>query len=255
MGAPGRPGRSCRTPTPERLRRRPPAPRVSLERANAPPRLHRLRHPCRRSAVPTGAPRLADVVASLDVRDVPEVFVQSDPRPQATALGVDRPFIVVTSGMLDLLDDEELRFVLLHELGHIQSGHALYTTMLLQLMRMAASLSWLSVGALGLRGIIGALHERQRKAELSGDRAGLLAVQDSGAGLRVQMRIATPSPSSVPPSSGVGWTRARTPPSSPVTTPGAPTTAPPPSATRSATPLATTVVVRGVAGSAPLAHP
>jgi len=133
---------------------------------------------------------LADVVASMDVRDVPEVFVLSDPRPQATALGVDRPFIVLTSGMLDLMDDEELRFVLGHELGHILSGHALYTTMLLQLMRMAASLSWLSVGALGLRAIIGALHEWQRKAELSGDRAGLLAVQDSGAGLRVQMKIA-----------------------------------------------------------------
>ena len=133
---------------------------------------------------------LADVSTSLDVRTSPEVFVMADPVPRAMALGVDVPFVVLSSGMVELTDDDELRFVLGHELGHILSGHALYTTMLLQLMRMSASLSWLSFGALGLRAIIGALHEWQRKAELSGDRAGLLAVQDPGAGLRVHMKLA-----------------------------------------------------------------
>lgn len=133
---------------------------------------------------------LADVVASLDVPTVPEVYVMADPVPRASALGVDSPFLVLTSGMVDLVDEEELRFVVGHELGHVLSGHALYTTMLLQLMRLSASLSWLSFGALGLRAIIGALHEWQRKAELSGDRAGLLAVQDPGAALRVQMKLA-----------------------------------------------------------------
>jgi Zn-dependent protease with chaperone function len=133
---------------------------------------------------------LGDVVASLDVRDVPEVFVLANPVPMAMALGIDTPFIVVTSGMVELADDDELRFVLGHELGHVLSGHALYTTMLMQLMRLSASLSWLSFGALGLRAIIAALHEWQRKAELSGDRAGLLAVQDPGAGLRVHMKTA-----------------------------------------------------------------
>ena len=133
---------------------------------------------------------LADVTTALDVRTSPEVFVIADPVPRAMALGVDAPFVVLTSGMVQLTDDDELRFVLGHELGHILSGHALYTTMLLQLMRMSSSLSWLSFGALGLRAIIGALHEWQRKAELSGDRAGLLAVQDPGAGLRLQMKLA-----------------------------------------------------------------
>jgi hypothetical protein len=92
--------------------------------------------------------------------------------------------------MLDLADDDELRVVVGHELGHVLSGHALYTTMLMQLMRLSASFTWFSVGALGLRGIIAALHEWQRKAELSGDRAGLLAGQDPAAALRLLMKLA-----------------------------------------------------------------
>jgi Zn-dependent protease with chaperone function len=133
---------------------------------------------------------LGDASAALDVPSPPEVFVQADPVPRAMAIGVDTPFLVITSGMVELVDEDELRFVIGHELGHVLSGHALYTTMLMQLMRLSASLSWLSFGALGLRVIIGALHEWQRKAELSGDRAGLLAVQDPGAALRVQMKLA-----------------------------------------------------------------
>jgi hypothetical protein len=54
---------------------------------------------------------------------------------------------------------------------------------------VANTLSWLPLG-LGLRAIIAALYEWQRKAELSSDRAGLLAVQDPPAALRVHMKLA-----------------------------------------------------------------
>lgn len=132
----------------------------------------------------------ADAAAALDVRDLPELYVLADPIAQAMAIGIDRPIIVVTSGLLDLTDPEELRFVLGHELGHVLSGHALYTTMLLQLMRLSGTLSWLSVAALGLRAVLAALHEWARKAELSSDRAGLLAVQDPAVAQRVHMKLA-----------------------------------------------------------------
>ena len=129
--------------------------------------------------------------SSLDVRDLPLLYVYSDPRPQAMALGIDRPFVVVNSGMIDMLDDDELRFVLGHELGHVLSGHALYTTMLVQLLRVSNALSWLPIGALGLRAVIAALYEWSRKAELSSDRAGLLAAQDPAAALRCHMKLAS----------------------------------------------------------------
>jgi hypothetical protein len=51
-------------------------------------------------------------------------------------------------------------------------------------------LNWIPLGALALRGIVAALMEWYRKAELSSDRAGLLAGQDPAAALRVHMKFA-----------------------------------------------------------------
>jgi Zn-dependent protease with chaperone function len=133
----------------------------------------------------------AQAADTLDVQKLPLLYVYSDPRPQAMALGIDHPFVIVNSGMLDLLDDDELRFVLGHELGHVLSGHALYTTMLMQLLRVSNALSWLPIGAFGLRAVIAALYEWSRKAELSSDRAGLLATQDPAAALRCHMKLAS----------------------------------------------------------------
>jgi Zn-dependent protease with chaperone function len=121
---------------------------------------------------------------------VPELYVVADPVPRSMAIGLDQPFVVVTSGMVDLLDDDELRFVLGHELGHVQSGHAVYTTMLLRLLAMSGAWSWIPFGALGMRVLIAALYEWQRKSELSSDRAGLLATQDPAAAQRCHMKLA-----------------------------------------------------------------
>jgi Zn-dependent protease with chaperone function len=128
---------------------------------------------------------------TLDVRELPELFVINNPLWNAVTIGMDKPFIVLNSALLQGLDDEETRFVLGHELGHAQSGHALYQTLLLWLMRLSGALNWMPIGALGLRAIVAALHEWSRKAELSGDRAGLLAVQDPAVALRVQMKLAS----------------------------------------------------------------
>jgi Zn-dependent protease with chaperone function len=129
--------------------------------------------------------------STLDVRELPELFVINNPLWNAVTIGMDKPFIVLNSALLQGLDDEETRFVLGHELGHAQSGHALYQSLLLWLMRLSGALNWMPIGALGLRAILAALHEWSRKAELSGDRAGLLAVQDPAVALRVQMKLAS----------------------------------------------------------------
>lgn len=131
-----------------------------------------------------------DCVEILDARTTPEMFVLQSPHVNAFTIGMDRPFIVLTTALIDLMDTEELRFVVGHELGHALSGHAVYRTMLMHLLRLSASVGWMPVGGWALRAIVAALMEWSRKSELSGDRAGLLCGQDVEASVRVHMKTA-----------------------------------------------------------------
>jgi hypothetical protein len=96
---------------------------------------------------------------------------------------------VITTGMINLYDPEELRWVVGHELGHVLSGHAVYRTMLLILLGWATRAAFLPI-AIALTAIIWGLEEWFRKSELSCDRAGLLAGQDLDAGRRALMKLA-----------------------------------------------------------------
>jgi Zn-dependent protease with chaperone function len=126
----------------------------------------------------------------LDLPDIPECYVTQSPLVNAMAIGKDRPFIVLTTGLVNLNDEEELRFVVGHELGHILSGHAVYRTMLLILIQLSMRIAWMPIGYLGLRAIIWGLEEWFRKSEVSCDRAGLLAGQDVDAARRALMKLA-----------------------------------------------------------------
>jgi hypothetical protein len=72
----------------------------------------------------------------------------------------------------------------------VLSGHAVYRTMLLNLINLAQRIAWMPIGYLGLRAIIWGLEEWFRKSELSCDRAGLLVGQDLDASRRVLMKLA-----------------------------------------------------------------
>lgn len=137
---------------------------------------------------------LGEVAQTLDAPDLPklpELYVVANPVPNAHTLGMKEPFIVLTSGLVDLLDEDELRFVVGHELGHAISGHAVYQTLLQQLIQLSGLFSSIPIGGLGVRAIMAALHEWSRKAELSADRAGLLATQDPATAFRVHMKLAS----------------------------------------------------------------
>jgi Zn-dependent protease with chaperone function len=133
---------------------------------------------------------IEDGARVLDLADVPEAFVSNNPVPSAQTIGIDKPFLVLSSGLVDLLDEEELRFVIGHELGHILSGHAVYRSMLNALLTLSRRVFFLPVGYLGLRALLSALEEWYRKSEISCDRAGLLAAQDPDAALRSLMKVA-----------------------------------------------------------------
>ena len=133
---------------------------------------------------------LNECATALDVQPVPELYVQQSPVPTAMTVGLDRPLIVISTAMLDLVDDDGLRFVIGHEMGHVLSGHAVYRTMLLQLINIATSIQWMPIGYWGIRAIIQGLNEWYLKSELSCDRAGLLCGQDPRAALRVHATLA-----------------------------------------------------------------
>src|SRR3954463_13030141 len=82
-----------------------------------------------------------EVTTTFDWPTVPELYVSQTPFFNAGAYGIDEPFIVVNSAAVEMLDDDELRVILAHELGHVMSGHALYRT-------IAAILAMVTLGAL-----------------------------------------------------------------------------------------------------------
>jgi Zn-dependent protease with chaperone function len=141
---------------------------------------------------PTQFPRVhrlyGEVARTLDAPGDYPVYVSQNPFFNAAAYGMEKPFIVVNSALESSFDDDELRFILGHELGHVMSGHVLYTTMM-QLLTMLAGMGFPIVG-LAARAILVALLEWYRKAELSCDRAGILSVQDPEPGLRVMLKFA-----------------------------------------------------------------
>ena len=127
----------------------------------------------------------------LDIEE-PELYVTVDPVPNAWTYGHTKPFITLTSGLVDMLDEEECFFVIAHELGHIKCGHVLYTLVARNIAAIVTMLgqATLGIGALLGQSLVYALLEWSRKAELSADRAGLLCVQDLDPAIRTFMKLA-----------------------------------------------------------------
>lgn len=71
-------------------------------------------------------PRLYRIVENLAITDglpTPKVYIMDDPAPNAFATGRDpaHAAVCVTSGLLDIMNDNELEGVLAHELGHVKN--------------------------------------------------------------------------------------------------------------------------------------
>lgn len=97
----------------------------------------------------------------------PEFYLEMNPNPNAYTSGDTRVFIVVTSGLVEMMDDDELDAVIAHECGHILCRHVVYM--------MVAQYLGMGLDALGIFGAIAkpaeyALLYWCRKAELSCDR-------------------------------------------------------------------------------------
>ncbi|MSR21006.1 MAG: M48 family peptidase [Gemmatimonadetes bacterium] len=128
---------------------------------------------------------------ALKTLDAPEeypLYITQTPMVNAGAYGMEQPFIILNSGTVALVDDDELEYILGHEIGHILSGHVLYRTMMVILINLA-EMGFPIVG-LAARAVLVASREWERKSELSCDRAGLLTVQDPEVVMRTMLKMA-----------------------------------------------------------------
>ncbi|MDX1978133.1 MAG: M48 family metallopeptidase [Pseudanabaenaceae cyanobacterium bins.68] len=132
-----------------------------------------------------------EAVSDLDLSPEPTLFVAQNPLANAYSLGKDHPYIVVHSGVLDLLTEPEIKTVIAHEIGHIKCGHTILIQMAIWTMNAIAELSERTFGLGGLisSGLIFAFFEWRRKAELSSDRAALLVIDDLDTVIQTMMKI------------------------------------------------------------------
>ncbi|HEY9700355.1 MAG TPA: M48 family metallopeptidase [Trichocoleus sp.] len=132
-----------------------------------------------------------EAVRDLDVTPEPTLFVSQSPIVNAYALGQDHPCMVLNSGLLDLMDEAELRSTIAHELGHIKCGHTTLNQMALWAINLVFGLAGATFGLSSLvsTGLIMSFYEWLRKAELSADRAALLIMDDLNPILKSMMRV------------------------------------------------------------------
>jgi Zn-dependent protease with chaperone function len=131
---------------------------------------------------------------TLDMPDEYDLYITQQPVANAMAIGAEKPIIVMNSGLVNLLDEEELQAVLAHEIAHILSDHVLYRTGLEILLRLTTSRLPLLAG-LPLIAVRMALLEWSRAAELSCDRAAALVTRDPLVVCRTLMRLTAGSAS------------------------------------------------------------
>ncbi len=123
----------------------------------------------------------------LDMHE-PDLFLVTHPVANAYTFGVERPFITLQSGLVDLLEEDELMAVLAHELGHVKAGHVLYKSVAFILAKLAEK--FLGLGGIAVFGLQVALLDWSRKSELTADRAELLVLQELDPCLRLHMKLA-----------------------------------------------------------------
>ena len=127
--------------------------------------------------------------------ELPDLYVCSQGELNAYTACPDKPIIQISGYLLDAFDEDEIRFVIGHELAHIKLQHIIYTTLgsLLSKGILEAALSAIPGGSMlsggANLGLNYALFKWYQSGELSCDRGGLLACQNIDAALRALTKL------------------------------------------------------------------
>lgn len=144
----------------------------------------------------------------LGLPAMPDVYVSGERPWDALTFGSDtNAFIVIGSSLVASFQGEDLLYILAREMGHVRAGHALWKTVIRFLVGEVRQ--GRGMGQNGMLGIVGDLLSPgkwienaielpllawARQAEITADRAGLLAVGSEDIARRVLMSWALRSP-------------------------------------------------------------
>jgi Zn-dependent protease with chaperone function len=134
---------------------------------------------CGPNQYPTLHKILKDSCKVLDMPE-PELYISSNPFPNAWTGGVERPYITLRSSIVNTMTDEQLYHLMGHELGHIKANHVLYFSVagfLFPILDMIGKRT-MGVSDVAMYALVLAMYEWSRQAEFSADRAGLLVCQN-----------------------------------------------------------------------------
>lgn len=107
--------------------------------------------------------------------EIPDLYIKMDVQPNAYTYGDTKPFIVLTSGLLERFPDDLVSTVIAHECGHIACHHTLYSTMGRILLNGAVQASsGLGAAALISESLSIAFYYWMRCSEFSADRAAII---------------------------------------------------------------------------------
>lgn len=130
--------------------------------------------------------------STLDLPLKPRLYFQLAADINAYATGVENPIVVLSSETVDRMTDEELLFIIGHELGHIKSNHVLYQNMgqVIPILGSYVGQVTFGVGNMISLGLTLALQNWRRMAEFTADRAGLLACQSYESAASAMVKLA-----------------------------------------------------------------
>lgn len=135
---------------------------------------------------PQTAPELVPVIdrakSRLQVEPV-HVFIVSNRSLNAYTFGMDSPkAIVLHSALFQLMDQDELQFIIGHELGHVDLGHTWLNTLIGGMAGIPSSFGAAAVLELAFR-------SWNRACEYSADRAGVLACNNPNKAITALIKL------------------------------------------------------------------
>lgn len=134
----------------------------------------------------------AQACANLLGIGVPQIFICNDKNIDASTIATDdtAPIILLSSGLVERLDLQELKFVIGHECGHIHNLHGAYNTAVQLMTNTMVKLTLKGLGSIGFEDLLSTLGQVihsgimlfftrwSRCAEVTCDRAGLICCGD-----------------------------------------------------------------------------